>query len=253
MRMTGNCIFASFFFSPKTHILNMHREFGCVQELDWYKHDDSRGEVMKMFSASSSAWGSSCGCWRSRSFPSDLLSLHRSTWSPSFCIAHTSPRSTSGIYNYSLTPSRLFAPPRPARTPRRASCSSASPICSSSFPSWGTRGPLCLASPECGFPHSNLGSLPGGPAPCERWSWRSQQWPHGWLRCSRLLWGDPPSGPCGTSPSSSSPPPGTLAAAASRSEWCSFLRHRGTYMSSAWSPSQPVGTERNKKDAVFLF
>lgn len=203
---------------------------------------------MQMLSASSLVWGSSCGCWSSPSFPSDLLSLHRSTWLLSFCTAHTSLRSTSGIYNYSLTPSQLCAPLQPAHTPHTASCSSASPICSSSCLSWGTHGPLCPASPGCGFLGSNLGSLPGGPAPCERWSWRSQQWPPGWLRCYQLLWGDPPSGPCGISPSSSSPPLGILAAAASRSELCSFLTPHGTYMSSAWSPSQPGETERTETE-----
>lgn len=133
-------------------------------------HSDSRGEVLEMLSASSSAWGSSCGCWHFRSFLSDLLSLHRSTWSLSFCTAHTSPRSTSGIYSCSSTLSQLCAPPQPGHTLHTASCSSVSPICSSSCPSWGTHGPLCPASPECGFPGSNLGSLPGEPAPCERWS-----------------------------------------------------------------------------------
>lgn len=216
----------------------------------WYRYDDSRGEVMKMLSASSSASGSSGGCWRSRSSPSDLLSSHRSTWSPSFCTARTSPRSTSGIYNYSWTPSRLCAPPRPAHTPRTASCSSASPTCSSPCPSSGTRGPLCPASLGCGFPGSSRGSLPGGPAPCERWSWRSRRWPPGWPRCSRLLGADRPSGPCGTSPSGSSPPPWTPAAAASRSEWCSSLTRRDTYRSSAWSPSQPGGTESTGREKI---
>ncbi len=222
----------------------MYREFGCSLQLPWYKYGDSRREMMKMLSASSSVWGSSGGSRHSHSFPSDLLFLHRSTWSLSFCTAHTSPRSTSGIYNYSSTPSQLCAPPQPGRTLRRASCSSAFPICSSSCPFWGIRGPLCPASQECGFPGSNRGSLPGGPAPCGKWSWRSRQWPPGWLHCSQLLGGDPPSELCDTSPSSSSPPPWTLAAAASRSAWCSYLTPRGTYMSSAWFPLQPGGTEK---------